>query len=181
MRNATYNSRASLQRASFAASAKGRMPAGDSGSSLVELAVTLPIFLMMLLGGSVFALLWYDSIEVSSAARAGVQYGMQNHATASDNAGMQTVALKNGSNVHGMTAVATSFCQCESNLGDSTKNVTCSSTTCTAPQTVPIQFVQVTTSATVIPMVKGSWLPGVPFTIPSSFALTGKAVMRVQE
>jgi Flp pilus assembly protein TadG len=177
------NSRDGLQY-SHEASARGWMrsvPSGDSGGSLVELAVTLPIFLMMLLGASVYALLWYDSIEVSSAARAGVQYGMQNPATALDKSGMQTVALKNGSNVSGMTAVAINFCQCESNLGDSSKNVPCATTTCTAPQTVPIQFVQVTTSATVIPMVKGSWLPGVPFTIPSSFALTGKAVMRVQE
>jgi Flp pilus assembly protein TadG len=147
--------------------------AGQDGTSLIEVALTMPLFLALLIAAAVFGVVCFDSIEVSSAARAGAQYGMQNHATALDLTGMQTAALKNGTNVTGMAAVAKNFCQCEASLGT---NTSCSSV-CASPQTIPIQFVQVNTSASVSPLFNNRWLPGVPV----SFTLTGQAVMRVQQ
>ena len=114
------------------------------GQAILEVAATLPFFVMVILGATVFAVVCYYSIEVCSAARAGVQYGMQNHATASDNTGMQTVALQNMANVPGKTAVATSFCQCSNALGT---NVSCTSSACSGTNRL-IEFVQVSTSAT---------------------------------
>lgn len=151
---------------------RGRIPVRDGGGSLIEVALTLPALLMLVVAVSVYALFCYYAIEVSSAARTGVQYGMQNHSTASDNSGMQAAALKNGANVPGLTATAQHFCQCPAALGT---NVSCT-TACSGARTVAIEFVQVNTSATVNPLMTNPWMSGV-----SSITLIGKAVMRVQQ
>jgi hypothetical protein len=83
-----------------------------SGSALVELVVLAPMLLLLMLGLIQAAAAGNFAIAVSNAARAGVQYGAQNHVTAFDTAGMQTAAT-NDANIPGVTAVATSFCQCQ--------------------------------------------------------------------
>src|ERR1700734_3835484 len=72
-----------------------------AGGAIVELALVLPIFSALLLGSAEFARLEYASIEVSNAARAGVAYGSQSSATASDFTGMQTAATNDGPNITG--------------------------------------------------------------------------------
>ncbi len=65
----------------------------DSGQAIIEMMILLPIFLVLMIGTVEFGRLAYAYIEVADAARAGVQYGAQNRATASDTAGMQQAAL----------------------------------------------------------------------------------------
>ena len=66
---------------------------GESGQSLIELAlVSIFIMVPLLIGAGEFARAAYAYIEVSNAARAAVQYGAQNGATALDTAGMLTAA-----------------------------------------------------------------------------------------
>jgi Flp pilus assembly protein TadG len=143
---------------------------GDSGQSFVELALVLPIFVLLLLGAAEFGRLAYMAIEVSNAARAGVAYGAQNHITASDTMGMQLAATNDGSNVATLNASASHFCQC-SGTGTST----CASGDCTAGTDNRIlEFVQVNTTAAVDPLIH---VPG----LPTTYTLTGKAVMRVEQ
>ena len=85
---------------------------GDAGQSLVELALTLPLLILILLGAAEFARFAWASIETTNAARAGVQYGAQTHITASDNAGMQAAALNDGVNLSGLTATPSHSCAC---------------------------------------------------------------------
>src|ERR1700742_683559 len=66
---------------------------GDTGQGLLELALTLPLLMLILLGAAEFARFAWAAIETANAARAGVQYGAQTQITASDNVGMQTAAL----------------------------------------------------------------------------------------
>lgn len=139
----------------------------ESGQALVELALVAPLLCMVLIGLAEFGRFAYFAIEVSNAAHAGVQYGAQNHVTASDTAGMQTAALNDGSNVSGLTAAPSHFCQCS----DGTAS-TCLATDCTTSRI--IEFVQVNTSATVSPMFS---YPG----ISKSLTLTGQAIMRVEQ
>src|ERR1700733_7308464 len=84
----------------------------DIGQAFVELALALPIFFLLLIGAAEFALLAYAGIEVSNAARAGVAYGAQSAATASDLLGMRTAATNDGSNVAGLSATATELWSC---------------------------------------------------------------------
>src|ERR1700744_6377881 len=71
----------------------------ESGQSLVELSLGLTAMTVLLIGATEFGGLAYASIEVSNAARAGVQYGAQNHTTASDTTGMQTAATQDAPDV----------------------------------------------------------------------------------
>jgi Flp pilus assembly protein TadG len=138
-----------------------------AGSSLVELALMVPVFTSLLIGAFEFATLEFDGIEVSNAARAGVAYGSQSAATASDLTGMQTAAVNDGPDVPGLSATATEFWSCSN----------APSTQYTSPPTCAngnhvLNYVQVATTATVTPSIH---LPG--FT---SYTLTGLAIMRVQ-
>jgi hypothetical protein len=137
----------------------------DAGQALLELALTLPLLALLLLGAGEFGRLAYAAIETSNAARAGVQYGAQNHVTASDYAGMQLASLDDGPNVPGLAATATHFCSCADGAAS-----TCSSGDCTGSRI--IEYVQVNTTATVDPLIH---VPG----LPATYTLNGQAVMRV--
>jgi Flp pilus assembly protein TadG len=154
----------------------------DIGQSFIELALVLPIFVLLLVGAGEFGRLAYYGIEVSNAARAGVAYGAQNHITASDNIGMQLAATNDGSDVVGLAAAcsgtsvnglcATSSQSCTCSDGTA---ITCANagTTCISPAHI-VEFVQVNTTALVDPLI---YLPG----LPRSYALNGQAIMRVEQ
>ena len=61
---------------------------GDEGGAAVELALLLPILLLMLSGTFDFSRALYETARLQSAARAGVQFGTQSQTTATNNAGM---------------------------------------------------------------------------------------------
>lgn len=79
---------------------------------MVELVVMAPLLLLLLLGLIQAGGAGDFAIKIGNAARAGVQYGAQNHVTAADAAGMQTAAT-NDANTAGVSAVGSYFCQCE--------------------------------------------------------------------
>jgi hypothetical protein len=139
----------------------------DIGQAFVELALALPIFMLLLLGATQFAMLAYAGIEISNAARAGVAYGAQSAATAADIAGMQLAATNDGSNVAGLSATATQFWSCSN--APSTQFST-PPTTCSGAHV--LNYVQVNTTATVNPPIH---YPG----FAAIYTLKGKAIMRV--
>jgi Flp pilus assembly protein TadG len=125
------------------------------------------VMMALMLGAADFSRLFFASIAVNNAARAGAQYGSQNLVTAADAAGMQAAATTDGSNIGGITATA-SQCTC----GTSTNVSACAANYCTDnPQAT---YVTVNTQATFRTFVT---YPG----IPSSVQLTGKAIMQVQQ
>ncbi|HEU5352073.1 MAG TPA: TadE/TadG family type IV pilus assembly protein [Terracidiphilus sp.] len=70
-----------------------------SGQALVELAIALPVLLLILLGGVELARICYASIEVTNAAHAALQYAVlnggafnSNDATGLDSTGMMRAA-----------------------------------------------------------------------------------------
>ena len=54
-----------------------RWVVGEEGSSLVEVALVLPMMLLLLVGSVDFGRGYYAAMEVSSAANAGACYGVQ--------------------------------------------------------------------------------------------------------
>jgi Flp pilus assembly protein TadG len=150
---------------------------GDAGQALVELILIMPVFSLLILGAAEFGQLAYFAIEISNAARAGVQYGAQSATTAADIAGMKTAALNDAPNVptaYGLTATPTQFCTC-SNDATSTHLGDCTTApaTCSASGAHANFYVEVQTSATVTPLIH---YPG----ISGGFVMTGQAIMRVE-
>ena len=139
----------------------------ESGQALIEAAILSLLLLSLLIGGIDFGRFAYDGILLGNGARAGVQYGAQNLATANDDAGMQTAATTDAQSLSGASAVASQFCTCVPGGG----HVTCGTST-TCPATNPLVYVSVTTSGTFQPWVR---FPG----IPANLAIARTAVMQV--
>ena len=142
----------------------------SNGDGLIELALLMPMFTLILAGSADFARFAYASIEVSNAARAGVQYGMQNRNTALDLTGMAQAATNDGADVAAIKATATEYCVCT----DGT-TITCTNagTKCLGPARI-LQYVQVSTTAKLSPLFN---YPGLPTTL----TLKGQASTRVQQ
>jgi Flp pilus assembly protein TadG len=138
-----------------------------SGAALVELALVGTMLVTILLGAAEFAMLAYDSIEVSDAARAGAGYGSESTGAASDSAGIRSVAAKSANDVSALTTTPTVFYSCSST--PSTQNAT--QPTCGSGDSV-LTYIQVTTAATISMPIH---IPGL-----SSYTVNGKAIMRVQ-
>lgn len=142
----------------------------SAGAAMAELVAVAPLLLLLLLGLIQAGDAGDFAIKVGNAARAGVQYGAQNHATAADLTGMQTAAT-NDANTAGVSAVASYFCRCE-DLAASTcgQAGACSST----HQNL---YVQVVTTGTMPTLINSSLLPAGLRTI----TITQTAVMRVAQ
>jgi Flp pilus assembly protein TadG len=145
----------------------------EQGQSAVELAIVVPILILLLLAVADFGRVFFVSVAVNNAARAGAQYGSQTVATASDSAGMVAAASADAANVSNFNTPIASACTCQAPFG----SVTACPTTglndyCKdSPQAT---YVTVNTSATFNTILP---YPG----IPSSMVLTGKAIMQVEE
>ena len=146
-----------------------RHVAADQGSALVELAVALPVLVLLLLGAADFARVFSTSIALTDAARAGAQYGAYSLARSTDTGGMQSTAQA-AVNVSGVAASASRSCYCAPDNGSAFTAAACSAT-CTSSQHLLVT-VSVTASKT---FTTSSQLPG----IPSSIALSRTATMRV--
>jgi Flp pilus assembly protein TadG len=153
----------------------------NTGGALVELALVLPLFVVIVLGAAEFGRLAYASIEVTNAARAGVAYGAQNHVTASDTTGIRVAATTDGPNVAPINVYA-GPCVCPASSA-TTSFLACSTTnffshansfTCPSSITTTTEYIQVNTSATVSTLVH---VPG----FPSSYTVNGSATMIVEQ
>jgi Flp pilus assembly protein TadG len=137
------------------------------GQASVELALSLPVLLMMLLVVVETGRAFYIAISVANAARAGVQYGSQNLTTAADNTGMVTAATNDAPNISGMTATATHFCVCANGTAS-----TCAATDCAGSHR--LLYTQVNTSAPYTPLI--NFMGILP-----TMTVPGVAIMRVSQ
>jgi len=137
---------------------------------MLELALLMPMFTLLLVGSADFARFVYASIEVSNAAHAGIQYGMQNRNTALDLTGMAQAAVNDGPDVSALKATAINFCVCT----DGT-SITCANagTKCLSPARI-LQYVQVNTTAQL------NCLYNYP-ALPTTITLNGQASARVEQ
>jgi Flp pilus assembly protein TadG len=152
----------------------------ESGSSMVEMAVILAFLgLPMILGTAQMGLLIYDSIEISNAAHAGAEYGMQSLTFASDTANIKAAAQTEATDFGtSLTATPTTYYACSAAIGGTrytgTNAQSNANSACTGGSNHALEFIQVVTSASVTPAIH---LPG----LPSSYTLSATAVMEVEQ
>jgi len=142
-----------------------RIARRSRGQAAVELALSVPLLLMMFLVVVETGRAFYIAISVANAARAGVQYGAQNLTTANDNAGMQLAASNDAPNLTSMTATASHFCVCS----DGTAS-TCLATDCASSHR--LVYTQLITAAPYSPLI--NFMGVLP-----AMSVPGKATMRV--
>ncbi|HYW54370.1 MAG TPA: TadE family protein [Dongiaceae bacterium] len=142
----------------------------DDGSALAEMALVLPMLVLLIIGLIEVGRFGNYAILVGNAARAGVQYGAQNTVTAADVTGMQNRALQDGQSITGLTATASSYCECADGSAS-----TCQPTDCAASHR--IMYVHVQTTATIPSLTHFAYLPASLRTM----TVQGNAVMRVAQ
>ena len=140
---------------------------GGRGQSMVELAMALPLMILMLLAAVDMGRLLFMAITANSAARAGVQYGAQSVITASDTNGMVNAALQDGKDVSNLSATANYYCKCP----DGSTPKSCGDNVCASGD--QIIYVNVVTTAQFTPMTK---IPG----IPSPLTISANVTRRVE-
>ena len=143
----------------------------QSGQSLVELALVLPILLLLLVGIIEIGRFSYYSILVSNAARAGAQYGAQNLIAAADANGMETAAKNDGENVGPLNVTAIRTCGCTGTAA--TLGGACPAPACALPDHALV-YVEVTATGTFNSLFN---YPG----LPAAIALSSTEKMRVAQ
>ena len=146
---------------------RGRFWKSSRGQSMVEFAVAVPVLCLLLVASADFARVFYFSIAINNAARAGAQYGSQSITTAGDINGMKSAATQDAPDLPTIAATA-QLCTC----GTGSSVTACASRYCTNNPTG--NYVEVDTTMTFTTTIT---YPGVP----SSIALAGKAIMQVQQ
>lgn len=143
----------------------------DSGQSVLELAVCLPLFVLLVLGTAEIANIAWASVQVNNAARAGAQFASLSHANAADTTDIETAAKNEAPKLTITFPTAPSqTCVCtDPTTGDAATGDTCA--TCPSPN-VPIDSVTVKTQAVVTPLVRYIGLP-------SSYTIQAQATMKV--
>lgn len=135
-----------------------------TGQTVVELAMLLPLLLLLLVGLIEIGRYAYFDILISNAARAGAQYGAQSLIQAADVAGIRTAAQNDG--LAAMTITSQQECGCNAGaLGGCPSGGVCP---------LPLVYVQVTATDTYNSLFR---YPG----IPRSMTLTSTVTMRVSQ
>jgi Flp pilus assembly protein TadG len=150
----------------------------ERGGALLELAIVIPFMLILVVGTVDFGRIFYKSMAVAQAARAGAEYGAQSMTTVDD-----TTAIKNAAK----NAVASDFpllssdltiaknCECATDAGvfsPTSPANTCDGSGCISTQhTVVTVSVQATkTFSTIVSYPR----------IPNSVTITRTTKIRVQ-
>ncbi len=142
--------------------------AADAGQALVELALTMPILLLILVGAAELSRVAYAAIEVANAAKAGVQYASYSRANAVNTAGIQAAAVNESPDITLTTTPSVGYaCSCSNGTA-----TTCSSGLTTCSTSSVEQTVTVTTQTDFDPLFH---LPG----LPTTYNLHGSASQKV--
>jgi len=141
-----------------------RKLAGDSsGTSMVEFAVTAPVFIFLLVGIVEVTRYMYFGIVAAHAARAGVQYASQTTETAADAAAngpnTRSAAVADGQNLANWTVTSSITCT----LGG--QSSTCPVNTSNSVPSNLVYYVEVKVSGTFNSLMK---YPGIPQSVPVS-------------
>ena len=128
---------------------------GDEGSALVELAISLPLLSLMLLGAAEFARLAYASIEVTNGAHAAAMYASYSLAASADSGGITNAANSDASDLTGGNAISVTSVTTACTCADTTYTPSsCSdNSTCINNNTSMVTAVTVQTQSTFSPLI----------------------------
>lgn len=82
------------------------------GGAAVELVVVFPVVLLLLVGVIDYGRLFYTSVTVSNAARAGAEYGQFDIGHQVDTTGMRIAGQADGIDAGNITITARNYCEC---------------------------------------------------------------------
>jgi Flp pilus assembly protein TadG len=143
-----------------------------AGAATVELALIIPVLVLIMLGLLDMGRVFYGAITVVSAARAGVAYGSMSPVHADNIPAMVAAAQADAVDVNGLTFAAAKTCECPS---ESPPTVSCTLTVC--PNAAVDGNVRIYVETT----VTGTFSTTLPYPgIPNTISISRTAKMRAQ-
>jgi Flp pilus assembly protein TadG len=136
----------------------------DKGGALVELAVVLPVLILISIGVMDYGRVYFTSVAVANAARAAAEWGAYGMAGSdTKTAEMQAFGQLDGNEVGTIAFNTTRFCEC------GTTSVACSTTECGGGYGPAQVYVTVTATKTVALLIR---YPGLPASVTISRSAT---------
>lgn len=152
------------------------IPSSESGQGMLELAVSLPLFVLLILGGAEIANIAWASVQLNNAAHAGAQFGSHGRGFADRIGDIETAAQREAPKL--TITFPTDPAQTCACIDTSTGAPATSGTTgcqtlveCPSPYLIT-DTITVTTQAVVTPLIH---YPG----LPASYTLHAQATMGV--
>jgi len=139
----------------------------NRGNAAVELALTAPLLLLLLVGAADFGRVFYHAVTLANAAATGAFYGAQNNVLSGHFQDAEQVAKNDAKDLGTITAQGGRFCDCPNGT-----KVDCVTGSCPS-YGAPRVYVSVKTSESFSPLVKYPAIPN-PVTVGRT------AYMRVQ-
>ncbi len=136
------------------------------GTATVELALILPLLILLVLGTTDLGRLFYDAVGVANAARAGLSYGALDESKSKDTSTITQVASNDVLLIDGVTINVSRICECAD-----TSVVDCETGTC--DEGSPRLYVRVQAEKTFNTVLS---YPGIPNSVP----ITRNADMRAR-
>ena len=138
---------------------------GRTGGAMLELVVVLPFLILLAIGVTDFGKVYFTSVAVANAARAGAEWGAFSGGQSVDQAGIEDFAKYDGAEVGAITVTSNRYCRCGATA------TACTTQVCSG-YGPPRVYIEVTASQTVNFILK--W-PGVPPSITVSRTATFRA------
>ena len=155
-----------MRRLAGALRRSSRLHRSEYGGAMVELAVVLPVLILIAIGVMDYGRVFFTSIAVANAARAGAEWGTAQTGNYANQTSIQNFAKYDGAEAGAITVTSSTTCKC----GNAT--VTCAGSTC-AGYGVPRVYVAVTATKKVGLILR---YPGLPDTV----TITRTATFRYQ-
>jgi Flp pilus assembly protein TadG len=147
-------------------------PMTESGQSMLELAVCLPLFVLLILGAAELANVAWSAVQLHNAARAGAQFASLSRSNAANTSAIQTAAQNEAPALTLTFPTAPSqACSCiDPTTGTTGANSTGCQTTVECPSPYIIfDNVTVTVQAAIKPLIH---YPGLPATYTFNTSVT---------
>jgi len=160
----------------------------ESGAALVELAVMMPLFILITFGAFELGRVAHYTIEVENAARAGASFGGENMGNATSTSTVTQAAKNDAPDLSTLTATPGAGCVCETldlTSNTPTYNPASGTVACSDPIIIActgasssvshqvVSYVTVSTSATVNAVFS------VPAILPRTYTIHGYSAMRI--
>jgi hypothetical protein len=120
----------------------------------VELAVALPVLVLLVLGIADFGRMFFTGIAVANAARTAAEYGAMK-SDSFDSAIVNQAGRDDGADISGLLVTSERFCRCPNGSAPA-----CSGGTCAAPYTSPEVFIRAYAQKTVNLILRYPGIPG---------------------
>jgi hypothetical protein len=89
-----------------------RLRRSERGTAILELAIAIPVLVLLAIGVADFGRMFFTGIAVANAARAAAEYGAASVDNSGDTARINQAGRDDAADLGGVTVTSSRFCRC---------------------------------------------------------------------